>query len=169
MKKWYVARSKPRNEELLWKQLCLRGLESYYPCIKAPTSNLHSRMAKPYFPGYLFVRVDLDLISRSTLEWIPGGVGLVSFGNEPAFVHDGVLHAIKHQIESLKMVSGNIVTPLCKGDHVIVDTGIFAGHKGIFDTRLSGSDRVRILLSFLNDGLLPVEMPAGYIHTVNQN
>jgi transcriptional antiterminator RfaH len=79
MKKWYVAHSKPRNEELLWKQFCLRNFETYYPCIKVQMVNPRARQVQPYFPGYLFVRVDLDLIGRSAVEWVPGGVGLVSF------------------------------------------------------------------------------------------
>ena len=70
MEKWYVARSKPRSEELLWKQFCLRNLESYYPIVKVQTVNPRARQVQPYFPSYLFVHVDLDLIGRSVLDWI---------------------------------------------------------------------------------------------------
>jgi len=168
MKKWYVAHSKPRNEELLWRQFCLRNFESYYPCIKVTTVNPRARMMQPYFPGYLFVHVDLDLIGRSTLERIPGGIGLVSFGYEPAFVSDSMINAIKQRIESLKMVSEKKIISLCKGDRVVIHAGAFTNYEGIFDTQLSGSDRVRILLSLLDNRLLPVEMPVSYIHTINQ-
>jgi transcription antitermination factor NusG len=168
MKNWYVAHSKPRNEELLWRQFCLRNFESYYPCIKVPAVNPRARTVQPYFPGYLFVHVDLELIGRSALEWIPGAVGLVSFGYEPAFVPDSMIYEIKQRIESLKRVSEkNII--LRKGDHVVIDKGSFTSYEGIFDIQLSGSDRVRILLSLLDNRLLPVEMPASYIHIINQN
>ena len=168
MKKWYVAHSKPRNEELLWRQFCLRKLESYYPCIKPPAVNSRARMAQPYFPGYLFVHVDLDQIGKSALEWIPGGAGLVSFGSEPAFVPDSMVDAIKQQVESLGMANEKKIIPLCKGDHVVIHEGAFTNYEGIFDAQISGSDRVRILLSLLDNRLLPVEMPAGYIHTSNR-
>jgi len=77
--------------------------------------------------------------------------------------------SIKQRIESLKMVPEKNIIPLCKGDHVVIDKGAFTSYEGIFDIQLSGSDRVRILLSLLDNRLLPVEMPASYIHTINQN
>jgi transcription antitermination factor NusG len=166
MKKWYVARSKPRNEELLWRQLCLRHIESYYPYINVPTVNPRARKVQPYFPGYLFVYVDLGLIGKSTFEWMPGGIGLVSFGNEPAFVPDNLICAIKRQIENLKMVSEKNPVPLCKGDKVAIHAGLFTGYEGIFNIQLSGTDRVQVLLSLLDNQLIPVEMPANYIHFI---
>jgi len=169
MEKWYVAHSKPRNEELLWKQFCLRNFESYYPCIKVQTVNPRARRVQPYFPGYLFVHVDLELVGRSILEWIPGGVGLVSFGDEPAFVPDSLIYAIKQQIEKLMMVSGENPIPLRKGDNIVIHNGAFKGYEGIFDIQLSGTDRVRVLLSLMENRLIPVDMPASYIHRINQN
>lgn len=166
MEKWYVAHSKPRNEELLWKQFCLRNIESYYPCINVPTVNPRARKIQPYFPGYLFVHVDLKLIPKSSLEWMPGGIGLVSFGNEPAFVPDSLIFAIKQRIDRLKMVSEE---RFCKGDNIAIHAGLFAGQEGIFDIRLSGTDRVRVLLSLLDNRLIPVEMPVSYMHRINQN
>jgi transcription antitermination factor NusG len=167
MLKWYVAHSKPRNEELLWMQFCLRNLESYYPFINVSTVNPRARKVQPYFPGYLFVRVDLGLIGKSTLDWIPGGAGLVSFGNEPAFIPDSVIYEIKQRIENVKMAFDEKVIPFHKGDHVVINSGIFSGYEGIFDIQLSGADRVRILLSSLENRLMPVEMPVGCIHRID--
>jgi transcriptional antiterminator RfaH len=167
MEKWYVARSKPRNEELLWKQFCLRNLESYYPCVKASTVNPRARKWEPYFPGYLFVRVDLGLIGKSTLEWMPGGVGLVTFGDEPAFLSDGMIYEIKQRIENLKMGSEKDAISFCKGDPVVIRNGIFTGYEGIFDTQLSGADRVRVLLSSLENQLIPIEMPVSCVQHIS--
>ena len=168
MEKWYVAHSKPRSEELLWKQFCLRNLESYYPSIKVQTMNPRARQVQPYFPGYLFVHIDLDLVSRSTLEWMPGGIGLVSFGDEPAFIPECLVYEIKQRIENLETVAGKKPAPLCKGDNIVVHSGIFTGYEGIFDVQLSGFDRARVLLSLLSDRLVAVEMPASCI-CINQN
>jgi transcriptional antiterminator RfaH len=168
MEKWYVAHSKPRNEELLWKQLCLRNLESYYPCIKVATVNPRARKVQPYFPGYLFVHVDLELIGRSALEWLPGGIGLVSFGDEPAFVPNSFICAIKQRIENFMTVSAESSTQLRKGEFVTIHDGVFTGYEGLFDAQLSGTDRARVLLSLLNNRLLPVEMPITYMCRANQ-
>jgi transcription antitermination factor NusG len=169
MEKWYVAHSKPRNEELLWKQFCLRKVESYYPFINVPTVNPRAKKVQPFFPGYLFIHVDLELINRSTLERVPGGIGLVSFGNEPAFIPDSLIYAIRQQIENLKLVSSDSHISLHKGDHIAIHDGFFKGYEGIFDIHLSGTDRVRILLSLLDDQQLSVEMPAICIHRIDQN
>jgi transcriptional antiterminator RfaH len=167
MEKWYVARSKPRSEELLWKQFRLRNFESYYPCINVSVVNPRARKVQPYFPGYLFVYVDLDLIGKSTLERIPGGIGLVSFGDEPAFIPGSLIYTIKQRIEGLKKDAAGKNIPLNKGDNVVVHDGVFTGYEGIFDIQLSGTDRARVLLSILENRLVSVEMPISCIHRVN--
>ena len=169
MEEWYVAHSKPRNEELLWKQFCLRNLEAFYPCIKVQTVNPRARKVQPYFPGYLFVHVDLDLVGKSSIEWIPGGAGLVSFGNEPASISDSLIIEIKQRIECSKLVLGENPMHLRKGDNVAVHEGVFKGYEGIFDIQLSGTDRIRVLLSFLENRLILVEMSASCIHRIYQN
>lgn len=160
MEKWYVAHSKPRSEELLWKQLCLRKIEAYYPYIRVQPANSRCRKVRPYFPGYLFVHADLSMIGISILEWIPGGAGLVSFGDEPASVSDGLIEAIKQRIDGLIQVSDENVPHFHKGDPIRVKQGIFSGYEGIFDIQLSGTDRVRILLSLLDCRQVPIELSA---------
>jgi transcriptional antiterminator RfaH len=160
MEKWYVAHSKPRSEELLWKQFLLRKLEAYYPCIKVQPANPRCRTVQPYFPGYLFVHVDLGVVGISTIEWIPGGAGLVSFGDEPAAVSENLIDSIKQRLENLAVVSAKRVVPFQKGDKVTVHEGIFNGYEGIFDVQLSGMERVRILLSLLDCRQVSIELSA---------
>lgn len=167
MEKWYVARSKPRNEELLWKQFCLRNLEVYYPSIKVQTVNPRARQVQSYFPCYLFVHVDLDLISKSVLDWVPGSAGLVSFGDEPAFISDNLIKAIRQRIENFDNGSVAKHIPWCKGDKVAVHNGAFTGYEGVFDVELSGTDRVRILLSLLDNRFMSVELSGNQIHLAN--
>jgi transcriptional antiterminator RfaH len=124
---------------------------------------------QPYFPGYLFVHVDLELTGKSILEWIPGGIGLVSFGEEPAFLPDSLIQAVKQRLEGKKAVPGENPVELCKGDHVVIHDGIFKGCEAVLDVQLSGTDRVHVLLSLLDNRRIPVEMPASCIHRINQN
>ncbi|GER79798.1 MAG: hypothetical protein M5U11_14200 [Anaerolineales bacterium] len=167
MEKWYVAQSKPRNEELLWKQLCLRRIQSYYPCFAAQPANPRARRVQPYFPGYLFVYIDLDMTGRSVVEWIPGGAGLVSFGDEPAPVSEILIAALKQQIASLDAALDERPFPFRPGDAVAIQDGIFRGYEGIFDVRLSGRDRARVLLSLLSGRQIPVELSASSLQRMN--
>ena len=57
---WYVLHSKPRKEEFLAEQLELRKIETFAPCIRVQVVNPRARKVKPYFPGYIFVRTDLE-------------------------------------------------------------------------------------------------------------
>ena len=167
MEKWYVAHSKPRNEDLLWKQFLLRNFESYFPCLKIKTVNPRARQVQPYFPGYLFVHVDLEKTGRSELEWIPGGAELVSFGDEPACVSDSLIFAIKQRIEQLERSSAECCVLFSKGDIVHIHNGAFSGYEAIFDGQLSGNDRVRVLLSLLDNRQIPIILPANSIYRLD--
>src|SRR6185295_17673081 len=99
MRGWYVIHSKPQKEQWLQTQLNALDIDVYYPCLKATNGKLHSYTVKPYFPRYLFVNVDLYLTGISMLKWLPGSLGLVSFGGEPACVPEGLLQRIRHRVD----------------------------------------------------------------------
>lgn len=166
MEKWYVAHSKPRREEFLWKQFCLQNLEAYYPCIRVDPVNPRAKKVRPYFPGYLFVHADLDLVSISRLTYIPGGAGLVTFGDEPAFISDSLVCAIRQRVDALLESAEKTIAPLRKGDGVIIHEGVFKDYEGIFDMYLSGVERVRVLLSLIGNRQIPVDLAAGSVHRV---
>ena len=160
--------TKPQKEDFLWQQLHVREIEAYLPRIRVMTVNPRARKIRPYFPGYIFVHVDLSRISISILQWVPGAVGIVSFGGEPASVTDGLINSLQKRLEEINLPGEN-PSDLKQGMAVIIQNGPFAGYEAIFDTRLSGSDRVRILLSLLCNRQVPVEIPAGYIQRTNRH
>ncbi len=160
---WYALRSKPRKEEIAWKQVKDRGFEIFYPRMRVNPVNPRARKLKPYFPGYMFIRVDLDEIGLSALQWMPHTLGLVSFGGEPAIVPDNLVIAIKHRVEEIAQAGGIVFDGLKKGDRVKIDHGPFEGYEAIFDTRIPGTERVRILLKLISERQVPVEMDASQI------
>jgi transcription antitermination factor NusG len=160
---WYVLHSKPLKDELLFEQLSLRKIETFYPRIRVQTINPRARQVRAYFPGYVFVHVELDVIGYSNLQWLPGTTGLVSFGGEPASVPDGVISAIRHKVERINNVGGGLFDGLKPGDNVVIQAGPFSGYEAIFDEQISGNERVRVLLKLLQKRLAPVELPAGQV------
>lgn len=155
--RWYVLRSKPHKEVVVWKQVQAHGLECYFP--RFDTKSARGRV-KPYFPGYMFVRADLDVVGESTLQWMPHSLGLVCFGGTPASVPEDVVSALRDQVNAIKSKGGYVLPNVKAGDTVEIRSGPFAGYEAIFDTRLSGSDRVRVLLKMLNDRCVPMELDA---------
>ena len=160
---WYVLRSKPRKEETLWRQASIRGVEVYYPRIKVNPVNPRARKLRPYFPGYMFIQAELDEVGLSTFNYMPYAIGLVSFGGEPATVSDALILALKRRLHEIWESGGEFFDGLRPGDPVLIREGPFTGYEAIFDVRLSGTDRVRVLLKMLRDRYVPVELNAGWI------
>jgi transcription antitermination factor NusG len=160
---WYALRSKPRKEDVLWKQLIAREVEVFYPRIRVHPVNPRARKLRPYFPGYMFVQVDLDDVGLSTFNWMPHAIGLVSFDGEPATVPDNLIHAIRKRVDEIEAAGGEFYDGLKPGDAVRISSGPFVGYEAIFDARLPGSERVRVLIQMLSDRSVPVELKAGQV------
>jgi transcription elongation factor/antiterminator RfaH len=160
---WYVLHSKPHKEKLLAEQLELRSIETFAPRIRVQVVNPRAQPVRAYFPGYIFVRADLEKLGLSTLQYVPGASGLISFGGEPAFIPDGLIHAIRQRVDEINAAGGELFEVLTPGQTVLVHSGPFAGYEAIFDARLPGKERVRVLLKMLKDRKMPMELPAGYI------
>lgn len=164
---WYALRSKPRKEDVVWRQVINQGHEVFYPRLKVHPVNPRSRKLVPYFPGYMFVRVDIGLVGISSFQWMPYTVGLVTFGDEPAIVPENLIFAIKQRVNEIIIAGGEVFTGLNKGDIVFIEDGPFTGYEAIFDARIPGTERVRVLLQLLNDKRqVPVELKAGQIRRV---
>jgi transcriptional antiterminator RfaH len=155
---WYAMRSKPNKEEFLAGQLDSYGIEVFYPRIRVSPVNPRARKVVSYFPSYLFIHVDLEVTNLSTLRWMPGASGMVSFDGEPASVPDLLIGALQKQVDSLNVSSQSLLNELKRGDVVFVQSGPFAGYEAIFDERLPGRDRVRVLLGFLQKRQIPLEL-----------
>lgn len=155
---WYVIRSKPNKEDFLAKQLSAYGVTVFYPCIRVKPVNPRARKVKAFFPGYLFVHVDLEMVNSSTLHWMPGAVNLVSFDGSPASVPDSLIAAVDRQIERINAAPEDRIKDLKPGDSVTIQDGPFAGYEAIFDAHISGRERVRVLLNFLQKRQIPVEL-----------
>jgi transcription antitermination factor NusG len=160
---WYVLHCKPHKERLLAEQLELRKFEVFAPWMRIQVINPRARHVRPYFPGYLFIHADLGEMGLSSLQYVPGSAGLISFGGEPAFVPDGLINAIRQRVEDINAAGGELFDVLKPGEIILVHSGPFAGYEGIFDIRLPGKERVRVLLKLLRNRQIPIELPVRHV------
>jgi transcription antitermination factor NusG len=166
---WYALRSKPRKEDVVWRQVLSQGFEAFYPRYRVNPVNPRARKLRPYFPGYLFVRTDLVEVGLSVFQWMPHTIGLVSFGGEPATVPDHLVQAIHKRVDEINVAGGEVFDGLRTGDLVWIRDGPFRGFEAIFDVRLPGSERVRVLLEFLgNKRRVPLVLDTGQIERVHK-
>ena len=146
---WYALRVKPHKERTVSRLLLARDVELFFPTLRVQPKNPRSAKEKPYFPGYLFVKADLEVSGINTFSWVQGTHGLVSFGNIPAVVPEPLILELKRRMEILNAQQVGCFE-FESGTPVRIVSGPFAGYEAIFDVGLPGSERVQILLAFLS-------------------
>lgn len=150
-KNWYALRVKPHKEKAVFQQLQAQDAEIYFPSISVKPKNPRSAKSKPYFPGYMFLKANLEEIGQNAFSWIPGTQGLVSFGDTPAIVPAALITELKQKLDALNKAVESNKLDIKKGDRVRITEGPFAGFDAIFDMQLPGNERVQILLAFLSN------------------
>jgi transcriptional antiterminator RfaH len=156
--RWYVLRSKPRKEAALQRFARQNGHEVFFPTIPARPVNPRASRIAPYFPGYLFVHTDLGAVGAATFHWMPYSTGLVQVGGEPGVVQDVVVRSIAARVREIWGGGELLPDRFHHGDRVVVREGAFEGYRALFDVRLPGTERVRVLLKMLNDRYVPMEI-----------
>ncbi len=158
MMHWYVLRSKPLKEIFLSNQLGFHNIEAYVPLVLNRKKN-NSQKSCNFFPGYIFVRIDLEKLGMSALMWMPGSNGVVCFGGEPGVVPDAFIHHLRHKVDHLNEDPQSKWARYQKGDQVKIAQGPFRGYEAVFDQYLPSSDRVRLMLKTIAEHQLKVEIP----------
>jgi transcriptional antiterminator RfaH len=87
---------------------------------------------------------------------MPYAHGLIAFDNQPASVPDALIDAIGARVAAINAAGGELFLDLQRGDLVKVTSGPLAGYEAIFDARLNGGARVRVLLTLLNERRVPM-------------
>jgi len=163
---WYVLQSYPRKEDLVVHQLGTHEVTVFYPRVRIQPVNPRARTVKPYFPGYLFVYVDLQETGLSLFRHLPYAVGIVCIGGIPADVPDDLLDAVYARLEEINTAGGELLYRLQPGDPVMIEHGLFTGYEAIFDQRLGDTERVRVLLEVLGNRTTVLELSAGQLRSL---
>jgi len=138
---WYVLHTKSRFENVVNEGLIKKSKEVFLPKIKVRSKRRDRKVMiqVPLFPGYLFVKTNLNPHEHIDILKTVGTVRLV--GNK-----DGPIPVAMETVESLKIMirGGDTVSTgarFRKGDRVVVVTGLFTGVTGTF-VRYRGAGRV---------------------------
>lgn len=99
--RWYLAFSKPKQEDIARGQLLNQGFEAYVPMFKkvvragGQTTGLPNVVHEPMFPRYVFFKPGHAGQSVSAARNTRGVSSLVSFGFVLATLDDGSVDAIR--------------------------------------------------------------------------
>ena len=146
---WYVASTKPREDNIARCNLERLGVETFCPQLKQNKIIRRKRqtVVGPLFPGYLFVRFNFDTHYRA-VSYAQGVRGLVTFGAVPARVEMETIDSIKSRLEDgCLTIQPPVFLP---GQTVRIQEGPLQGLEAIFEREVSGRERAVLLLNALS-------------------
>ena len=179
---WYTLHVKPHRERAVYKLLrspaCLPNLailedpeqtyELFFPSFRVKPVNPRSAKVRPFFPGYLFVCFDLDAVGIHAFDRIPGTHGLVAFGGEPAPVPPNLIDSLKKRMAELAVTGAEAAKNFRRGERLRITDGPFAGYEALFDEHLPGTERVQVLLAFLNKTHVKLELDVDHVNEIDK-
>lgn len=148
--RWYVVQTQVNGEAKAAQNLVRQEYEVYLP--RYLQRRRHARKvdfaAKPLFPRYMFVAIDMATHRWRSIHSTFGVSRLVCNGDVPASVPDGVVSALKGREDEKGFVSMDTRPAFARGDKVRVLAGAFLDNVGLFNG-MADHDRVSILLDML--------------------
>jgi transcriptional antiterminator RfaH len=148
-KLWYVVNTQVRREAIASSNLRRQGYDVFLPVISKTVR--HARKVRSvleaYFPGYLFVRVDISSQRWRPIESSIGVLRLIKAGTEPTAAPAGLVESLieRSGLDGLLRLEDDGLQP---GQVVRITQGPFADSLAVVD-RASGEERVRVLLTLL--------------------
>jgi transcriptional antiterminator RfaH len=141
MKKWYLIKTKPRQEKI-----AIANLENQKYRVYCPFALINNK-SQFLFPGYLFIHLDNESQDWSPIKSTKGVLNFVRFGISFAKIPDKVIDLI---IQNEKNTANKIknVNDFKKGDKVQINDGVFKSCIAIFQS-IKSDERVLILLNLL--------------------
>jgi len=146
---WYLAYSKPRQEEIARVNLERQGFEAYLPLFKKwrKTPEGLQALLEPMFPRYVFFRPGREGLGLSGVRSTRGVTTLVCFGHEPARVGQPLLDGIRALEEARSQAQAHEVTDLRPGQTVVLMHNALRGLEGLVQS--VSAKRVAVLLEIL--------------------
>ena len=154
--RWYVIRTKPQCEGLAAASLDREGLELFFPRVQARSPRA-TRTRIPLFPGYLFVRYDMESEAAPSVRRLPGILEWVRFDGVAPAVPDDLVAELVRRVDAING-EGGLWTRFRPGDCVRVVTGKLESLAEVVEEAKSPESRVRVLLEFMGRRV-PAEIP----------
>ena len=167
-KKWYAVHTYSGFEDnvklALEERIVSSGLKKYFGDIIVPKEDVIEKTAKggkkkikrKFFPGYIFIRMNVNTDSWHLLKATPKVTGFVGDQLNPMPVDESEMGKIVAQItEGIKRPKAKI--EFSKGDGVKITEGPFSGFNGIINEIKPDKSKLEVLVSIFGRAT-PVEL-----------
>jgi len=159
--RWYVVHTQPNREACADLNLRRQGFRTYLP--RYARRRRHARredtVARPLFPRYVFVALDLARDRWRAIHSTFGVSRLVLASEAPLPVPDGVVDEIRARETGDGLVTLGLPANLGPGSRVRLIEGIFADARGMLE-RIVDERRVAVLLELLGREVRVLVAPA---------
>ena len=149
--KWYLIQTKTNSEKFAVSNLKNQGYECWYPEYEKIISHARKKqkVKKPLFPGYIFIKINLENTQWSAINYTPGVKEIITYGGKPAILIDKYYDELKSMLNKHGLFEYN---EMYLGKKVKIISGPFLGMVGKID-RIDAKSRVRILLDILGNNI----------------
>ena len=149
IRSWYVLHTRSRFESVVNEALIKKAREVFLPkvLVQSTRRDRKAMIRVPLFPGYLFVKTDLNPHEHLDILKTAGVVRLIGSKGGPVSVPDATVESLK-----IMVMTDQAVIPgerYQTGDPVVVIQGPFTGVTGIFVRYKGGGDRVVVNIDAL--------------------
>lgn len=151
LSRWYLAYTKPRQEDIAKINLEQQGFETYLPLYKKFKKVEQGPVGvfEPMFPRYLFFRPGRVGQSISSVRSTKGVTTLVRFGFQPALIGEELLRRIRQIEQDRDQATLLELSPLKRGQTVRLQHSALQGVEGLIQS--VSSKRVAVLLEILGN------------------
>ena len=158
--RWFAVNTLPRREFGAQRQLENQGFRVFLP--QRLKTVRHARkltnVQAPFFPRYLFVKLDLTIDRWRSVNGTFGVTSLVMQGERPLPLPHGIVETMLASIGDNHVL--RFEHSLKPGVEVRLIAGPFAEQLGILES-LNDSGRIRVLLNIMG-GTIRVQVPRDY-------
>jgi len=154
---WYVVHTQTSREnrvkEGIERQVRFNHLENMITEVLIPTENAaqikdgkRRITTKKFFPGYVFVRMDLDDNTWNMIRNTPGVTGFIGPGGHPIPVPDNEVNQVKKQMEEGAAKPKPMIA-IHEGETVKVTDGPFTNFTGTVDEIHPDKNKLKVMVS----------------------
>lgn len=136
LRSWYALAIRSQKEASIVEDLGELRIECFYPqriVWRKRAGRPRERRSSPLLPGYLFVRVNLGIISVMSIRNIRGVWGFLGVKNEPVPIPDSELELLmaansRGDHDETFAIAARAIRSLMVGEDVFLTEGPFEGH-----------------------------------------
>jgi transcriptional antiterminator RfaH len=162
---WFLLQTKAREEQRAIDNLNQQQITTFCPeiTVEKIVRGKRKTQKEVLFPGYIFVRLDAQSPSFTTIRSTRGVAKFVTFGHEPSRVPDTLIDIIQQRIADQDCQESAKPAPK-PGDLLEITEGAFKGMDAIF-SEPDGDARAIVLVTIMHQ-LVPTSIANQHLKTV---